>query len=207
MSKKERLSEFNRNNILAAAKQLFLDKGITQTTMDDIAKTADYSKSTIYVYFENKEEIFNYIVLEYFTFLRDGLSYAVDSASDFTDGYFAICNTVVKFYDDYPMYFDSILGDIKVSVDETDPIPFQIYLVGEQINEIIENYFKACMTRGEIRADLDHLPQTIFALWASICGIISLANKKEEYITLKMSDSKEEFMQNGFNVLLRSVLP
>ena len=32
--------------------------------MNDIAKTAGYSKATLYVYFENKEEIIGFLVLD-----------------------------------------------------------------------------------------------------------------------------------------------
>lgn len=40
-----------------------MDKGIAATSMDDIAKAAGYSKATLYVYFENKEEIVGILVL------------------------------------------------------------------------------------------------------------------------------------------------
>ena len=63
--KKEALEQFNRDNILGAAKELFESKGVEKTTMDDIAALADYSKSTIYVYFKSKEEIYNSIVEDY----------------------------------------------------------------------------------------------------------------------------------------------
>lgn len=207
MSKKQRLSEFNQTNILNAAKQLFLEKGVTQTTMDDIAKKADYSKSTIYVYFKSKEEIFDYIVLEYFTLLKDRIEDALINATEFPDGYFAICNAVAKLYSDYPLYFDSILGEIKIAEDESksNAVLFQIYTVGEQINDIIEDYVKTCMSSGDIRNDLTSLSQTTFALWGGICGIISLAHSKEKYIWHKMNVSKDTFMQNGFNLLLQSI--
>jgi Transcriptional regulator len=57
LGKREKLKEFHRSNILEVAKKLFLENGFIQTTMDDIAKMADYSKSTLYVYFKSKEEI------------------------------------------------------------------------------------------------------------------------------------------------------
>ena len=47
----------HRENIVSAASALFLEKGIAAASMDDIAKAAGYSKATLYVYFENKEEI------------------------------------------------------------------------------------------------------------------------------------------------------
>ncbi|MBD5517373.1 MAG: helix-turn-helix transcriptional regulator [Lachnospiraceae bacterium] len=40
-----------------------MKKGIAVTSMDDIAKAAGYSKATLYVYFENKEEIVGILVL------------------------------------------------------------------------------------------------------------------------------------------------
>lgn len=63
MSKKQALTEFHRGSILAAAERLFAEKGTEKTTMDDIAREAEYSKATLYVYFQSKEEIINAILL------------------------------------------------------------------------------------------------------------------------------------------------
>jgi len=54
----------HREKIASAASVLFMDKGIVATSMDDIAKAAGYSKATLYVYFENKEEIVGFLVLD-----------------------------------------------------------------------------------------------------------------------------------------------
>lgn len=207
MNKKERLSEFNRKNILDSAKQLFLEKGINQTTMDEIAKKADYSKSTIYVYFKSKDEIYNYIILEYMELLRDGLSEALADVKGFNEGFYAICETMVDFYNTYPLYFESILGEVKFSKDKSDTVLSQTYEVGEQINKVIETYMQTYIFQKQIKSDLPPILQTSFAIWAGICGIISLANKKEVYINEAMNISKEEFMKDGFKLLLRSISP
>jgi AcrR family transcriptional regulator len=204
MSKKQQLAEFNANNILSAAKILFYEKGVVQTTMDDIAKKSEYSKSTIYTYFESKDEIFHYIVLEYFTLLKNGIEEALRTSTDFPESYFAICNTVAKFYSDYPMYFECVLGEIKISEDKSGAVLFKVHQVGEKINDMLEIYLKICRSNGSIR-EFDSPPQATFALWCAICGIISLANKKEKYIRYKMNASKEEFLQNGFELLLKSI--
>ena len=54
----------HRENIASAASKLFAERGIPATSMDDIAKEAGYSKATLYVYFENKEEIVSILVLD-----------------------------------------------------------------------------------------------------------------------------------------------
>ncbi|MCI8860064.1 MAG: TetR/AcrR family transcriptional regulator [Lachnospiraceae bacterium] len=55
--RKKEPKSVHRENIAAAASKLFMEKGITATSMNEIAKIAGYSKATLYVYFENKEEI------------------------------------------------------------------------------------------------------------------------------------------------------
>ena len=46
-----------RCDIARASIELFCDKGIAQTSIDEIAKSAGVAKGTIYLYFKNKEEI------------------------------------------------------------------------------------------------------------------------------------------------------
>jgi len=49
--------EEKRCDIAAASIKLFANKGIAQTSIDEIAKSAGVAKGTIYLYFKNKEEI------------------------------------------------------------------------------------------------------------------------------------------------------
>jgi len=49
--------EEKRLDIARASIDLFCEKGIAQTTIDEIARSAGVAKGTIYLYFKNKEEI------------------------------------------------------------------------------------------------------------------------------------------------------
>jgi AcrR family transcriptional regulator len=204
MAKKERLSEFNRGNILSAAKALFHERGIAQTTVDDIAKRADYSKSTIYVYFTSKDDIYNHLLLEHMQILREMITEALRKSPDFPDGFFAICDAVAKFYEMNPSYFEGALGDIELPQNDTESVLVQIYNVGEEINKVIEEYIKKSVEEHSISLETTPL-QASFTLWASISGIIALANKKEAYIRKAMGISKEQFMHDGFAMLLRTI--
>ena len=51
-----------KDNILSAAEILFGHYGIRKTTMDEIAHKAHMSKSALYYYFKNKEDIFAEII-------------------------------------------------------------------------------------------------------------------------------------------------
>src|SRR6202167_3279228 len=53
-----------RRQIVEGARSIFLQQGFDAASMNDIARAAGVSKGTLYVYFNNKEELFEAIVEE-----------------------------------------------------------------------------------------------------------------------------------------------
>lgn len=51
-----------RRQIVEGARRIFLERGFDAASMNDIARAAGVSKGTLYVYFENKEQLFGAIV-------------------------------------------------------------------------------------------------------------------------------------------------
>jgi AcrR family transcriptional regulator len=144
MSKKEALVRFHREHILDAARELFSVKGLDGTSVDEIAAKAEYSKSTVYVYFSGKEDIYYHLVYGYMTMLRQGIADCMIATDRFEKRYFAICDLLTDFADRDRLYFDSMLGSI--SVDEADferlPVLRSIYDTGEEINALVSRLFR-----------------------------------------------------------------
>jgi len=205
--KKDILIQFNRDIILAAARKLFQCSGINRTSMDDIAKEADCSKSTIYVYFKNKDEIINYIVYEHMVLLRDALQKCTADNKDFARCYYAICNALVDFQEQYPLYFESLLSEIDVEQEKIQQpgLLADIYKTGEQINDIIGELLKSGIAHNYLREDLELIP-TVFYLWSSISGIILLANQKQKYLEMRIEMDKAMFLNYSFKTLLQSII-
>ncbi|MDC8759537.1 TetR/AcrR family transcriptional regulator [Janthinobacterium fluminis] len=60
----ERRKDARPQELLAAALALFVERGFASTRLEDVAKRAGVSKGTLYLYFENKEELFKAVVRE-----------------------------------------------------------------------------------------------------------------------------------------------
>jgi AcrR family transcriptional regulator len=60
----ERRKESRPAELLAAALELFVERGYAATRLDDIASRAGVSKGTLYLYFGNKQELFEALVRE-----------------------------------------------------------------------------------------------------------------------------------------------
>src|SRR5262249_33878516 len=62
-----------RRQIMDGARAVFLAQGFDAASMGEIARAAGVSKGTLYVYFENKEELFEAIVHEQCEVQAEGL--------------------------------------------------------------------------------------------------------------------------------------
>lgn len=204
--RKKEPQNVHRKNISSAAEQLFMEKGIENTSMNDIAKAAGYSKATLYVYFKNKEELIGVLVLESMQKLYDYMRLAIEKGSDTRECFMEICHALLKYQEEYPLYFKMVLENIKIDFETTDFLPEEkeTFLVGEQINGLLAAFLQGGIEKGQIRPDLQILP-TIFSLWGMLSGLVQIATNKQEYIEQQMGLSKEEFLSYGFDTLYRSI--
>lgn len=196
----------HRENIASAASVLFMEKGIAETSMDDIAKAAGYSKATLYVYFENKEEIVGILVLGSMKKLYEYIASALAQQESTKSRYELICRGLVRYQEEFPFYFDMALSKINIDFENRDYLPEEkeTYRVGEEINEKLRDFLTAGMENGELRDDLEIMP-AIFHFWGMLSGMIQLAANKEAYIEKAMGLSKGQFLDYGFSMLYRSI--
>lgn len=58
----QRQKEEKKHNLVQAAYELFLEKGTTKTSIDEIVRRANVAKGTFYLYFQDKNEIWDAVV-------------------------------------------------------------------------------------------------------------------------------------------------
>ena len=64
-AKRERRKEARPGELLAAALELFVEKGYAATRSEEVARRAGVSKGTLFLYFASKEELFKATVREH----------------------------------------------------------------------------------------------------------------------------------------------
>ncbi|SJZ55822.1 TetR/AcrR family transcriptional regulator [Novilysobacter spongiicola] len=94
-SKAEERARLQRNRILDAAQQRFIENGFHAASMANIADTAGMSAGLIYRYFENKSAIILAIVQRQLELLRDDIKLhrKVDLAAELVSHYGHACTT------------------------------------------------------------------------------------------------------------------
>src|SRR6186713_1069982 len=94
--RKERQKEELRGKILEAAKALFIERGFEETSIRNIAENIEYSPTTIYLYFKDKDDIFYALHQEGFVLLNQYLR-ALQNVPDPFERLKAICNAYITF--------------------------------------------------------------------------------------------------------------
>lgn len=206
-NRKQNIAELHRQNIVSAAERLFKEKGYSSTTMDDISRAADYSKRTIYSYFESKYEIYCRLVLQAITLLKQYVEQGVNASEEFWGQYYGICRKLLQFYGDHPFYFDAVIQFQTAPLKEEHPpqVVVDIYNKGEETNALLECAFESWQRQGVLRPDV-RIKECIFIYWSSITALIHLVQQKESYIEKAMGITGENFISYSFDLLLRAIL-
>ena len=196
--RKQALEKFHRESIMNAAGELFEKKGIDGTTMDDIAKLADYSKSTIYVYFKSKEEIYNSILIKLEDTLAGEIADAMSGVRDFPESFLSVCKSIFSFKQRFPEYFEGISRRDDMKTEKTvRELP--------EIEEVISELIARGKSEKLIAKNADTRQLAIY-MWSGICGIINGATGGEEDFEKKYGITKESYLSNAYKRFYISLL-
>lgn len=206
-NKKEIIAALHKEQILKAAETLFYEKGYVQTTIEDISKAAEYSRRTIYAYYESKEDILHHIIEKGLQTLKEDIEGAVNRDVDFVEKYQSICTAMTNYQRKYPHSVESVnrVDSTGLACEDVADTVKNILLLGTEINEILASFIENGKENGIVRKDV--VPMlSVYVLWSGITSLVTLADKKEKFICSQFSLSENEFLDYGFKQLINSIL-
>jgi AcrR family transcriptional regulator len=171
-NRKERQKEELRSKILQAARELFMQKGFEDTSIRNIAEKIEYSPTTIYLYFKDKDEIFHALHVEGFTLLNQYFK-PLALVSDPFERLKAICRAYTTFAMENGEYYDLmfIIRSPMDSIDKHDKKDPK-WEEGERAFGFLVYTISECMAKGYFNG-MD--PEIMaFTCWSMVHGIVSL---------------------------------
>jgi AcrR family transcriptional regulator len=97
-----------RKKIIIQAGQIFSHYGFRKTTMEEIARALKMGKSSLYYYFESKEEIFKAVVLHEANILRNELTKTIKSVESPIDKLRNYVFVRMKSFEKLSNYYNAI---------------------------------------------------------------------------------------------------
>ena len=206
-NKKEAVAALHREQIMKAAEALFTEKGYEQTTIDDISKASQYSRRTLYAYYESKEDILYHIIEKGLETLKRKIDGAVNSSDDFISKYQRICIAMTVFQLEYPHSVNAVnrMNTSGYDFSSTSETVKHIFYLGTEINTILSGFIEDGMKTGVVRKGIGPV-LTVYVLWSSITALLAMIQSKGKFICQQMSITEKELMEYGFRQIINSIL-
>lgn len=191
----ERRKEERPAQLLAAALDLFVERGFAGTRLDDVAARAGVSKGTLYLYFDTKEALFKAVVRDNIVAL---IARARDEASAFDGSTANLLRRLVTTW--WTEFASTTAGGItKLMVAESGNFPeitrFFLDEVIEPWRRVLCEVIQRGIERGEFRpvdvesfVDVMKAPMVMLALWTRSFGPCSAQPMDPERYIAAMLD-------------------
>jgi AcrR family transcriptional regulator len=147
----ERRKDARPQELLAAALDLFVERGFASTRLEDVAKRAGVSKGTLYLYFTNKEELFKAVV-------RESIVPAIGEAEDVIanfDGHSADLLRIIVQTWWSQVGASKASGIVKLVMAEANNFPDLAQFYREEVivraTTMISSMLERAIARGEFR--------------------------------------------------------
>ncbi|MBU0574815.1 MAG: TetR/AcrR family transcriptional regulator [Proteobacteria bacterium] len=173
--RRKRERENRKNAILKAARKLFFEKGFRQVTVENIARKAEFSKGSIYLYFNSKEEIYSQILLNDIDKFHDRVADILQGPSSASEALIRVAEIYVDFFLNDRELFRILMNFILRIDDMNLPEDMNNHIIKttNRTISIIEQVFKYGIEKGEFPPDIN-LRMNRNAIWGLLNGIISL---------------------------------
>jgi len=104
--------DVNRENILKIAREIFSKYGFKKTTLDDIANAVRKGKSSLYYYFNSKEDLFQAVIMKEVEILAHELEIVINRNTDPVDKLRDYILTKLATFRNLANFYHAIENDI-----------------------------------------------------------------------------------------------
>jgi AcrR family transcriptional regulator len=198
--------ERRRQQIIAASKRVFISKGVSRTTIKDIADEAELSPGTLYIYFKNKDELYASLSIRMLKHLHLSLQ-RVKETKDLSDAQRidSVKKALFELYKIDPLMLIN-LSHLQAS-ETLDNISPELY---EQILDLSRRSLQALseiFAKGiEVGNFLKRNPvQLAVVLWAMFSGLVLWEESKRSLDTRKAF--LKPTLEIAFEIFSRGVKP
>ncbi|ANI88498.1 hypothetical protein A9P82_03800 [Arachidicoccus ginsenosidimutans] len=140
--------------ILQAALQLYLKHGIKKVTMDDVSKVIGKTRSSLYYYYKNKDEIFEAVMEALVREVINEISAVVNTVDSIEDKIRAFCLSKIKTSEDRKALFVALetgMDADEISKHATAMITIHKLLMKQEAS-LLKKVLSASAKSGEVRA-------------------------------------------------------
>jgi TetR/AcrR family transcriptional regulator len=168
-----------RNEILDAAALVVAEGGFDAVTMDQVARRARLSRALLYVYFEDKSDLYLALCVRAIEFLLLRFEAATADQPTGRARMAAMGRAYVTFSQELPVYFDALAHfEARDASALTQTQASGCVERSDQLHALMTAAIRDGVRDGSIRADIGNTDAVAIVLWGFMHGVIQIAATK-----------------------------
>ncbi|MEO7176096.1 MAG: TetR/AcrR family transcriptional regulator [Saprospiraceae bacterium] len=168
--RKDRDKEDLKKKILTAARELFLVKGFENTSIRNIAEKIEYSPTSIYLHFKDKDDLFHALHSEGFELLNAQFS-TLHAVRDPFERLIAMGRIYMQFAVENPELYE-LMFIHTAPIDSLDMHKGEEWLEGKTSFEGLTMTIEGCIQAGYFK--FPNTEVAAYMIWSFMHGMISL---------------------------------
>jgi AcrR family transcriptional regulator len=205
--RKEREKEARREEILTAAYKVFVEKGLTSATVDDIAAVAELSKGTIYLYFHSKEDLYLSVMNRGLDIMLEMFEKATSTGDDPMQTIWNLSDAYNAFFDQHRDYFRMIafFENPEMHSMVTEEMLAQCTERDARVWGLVSGVMKNAIDAGLLHAGLNPL-EIGMMLWSNSSGLLRQLDRNEQYWHEKMGIDLRKSLRTSNGLLVEAMM-
>jgi len=206
-ARREEEKERRRQAIIDAAEHVIAKHGWEDTNFGEIARRSRLSRSLVYFYFPDREDLFHAVCERGLAKMQRRFEAAMAKHGTGLEQIMAIGRAYLAFSQAEPLHFE-ILS--RMQAQETDPAEESATVRGA--NErgrgclmLVARALGQGLADGSIRKEIGDPGPTAVAVWAFTHGLIQISAQKEAMLKRDFGLSSAKTMEHGFALLRGSL--
>ena len=194
---KDVIRDFRRDQIIDTARRLFGERGSTDVSMDEIAAEAGVARSTVYVYFANRDELLRACVQSMYDRLQETIALVEDDGASPVARLHRLILGALERVDESPAFFRLAMATQSTTAAGSEAVGGALMMIGLDMIRVLEDLVVAGIAAGDFRADLNP-ERAVVLVGQQIYGALSVrAGEPDPIPVAQATDEMCSFVCRG----------